>query len=243
MSADSAYGIINIDLQNHTTPEIIKSNVDVEATVKLNLAAGNFIDHHLDAEDPRRASHVYEGNLKRQVGIDLSECFELLEAYVVGDTSLLRDALADKRITLNGFQPILPFSLIGDYRDAVANNFTRFDSTYERALETQEKYKALDVPTDITLVSLGDGDTVTEYFVNKVAEDCTANNGESFSRGKWVKSKYFTNDAFETIEGLFANASDANEITKRYTHTRQLIRKLTHQINHAYVAKIKTLED
>lgn len=226
--------VIQINQASHINDTISGGNVDMEAVMKLNLAAGNFINH----KDAVPASH-YESQIKRQMGIDLNECFELLEAYITGDTSLLRDALADKRITLNGFQTILPFSLIADYRGAVDNNFTRFDTTYERALETQEKYAAIKVTTVISLVELdGPDGKATEYFVNKVAEDVTATTGEVFTKGKWVKSKYFKNDAFEPVAGLFTGEEDVHAkvqaLTARYLETHKLLRKLTRGLGKAY---------
>lgn len=231
--------ITQIQQSQHINDLISCGNGDMEAVIKLNLAAGNFIDH--GAEVP---AGQYEAQIKRQMGIDLNECFELLEAYITGDVSLLRDALADKRITLNGFQNILPFSLIGDYRSAVENNFTRFDTTFERAEETKEKYAKLGVETAISLVELADDDgNPTQYFVNKVAKDCTTATGEVFTKGKWVKSKYFTDDSFEHVEGLFEGQNDLHDnvqnITKRFTETYELVRRLTSTLGKAYTDKIR----
>lgn len=236
--------VIQIKEEQYLADDIILGNDDIASVVKLNLAAGNFIDH----QSPETTPEQYESQIKRQLGVDLNECFELLEAYITGDTSLLRDALADKRITLNGFQTILPFSLIDDYRGAVKNNFTRFDSTYERALETQEKYAKLEVPTVINLVELeGPNGQATEYFVNKVAEDCTATTGEVFTKGKWVKSKYFTNDAFEEVDGLFAGQDNLDDnvaaVTRRYTESYKLCRRLLRALGKAYTDKIRDLTE
>lgn len=234
--------IIQIQQERHLNDDITLGNEDMAAVMKLNLAAGNFIDHMSLEATPAH----YETQLKRQLGIDLNECFELLEAYITGDTSLLRDALADKRITLNGFQTILPFSLIEDYRGAVKNNFTRFDTTHERAIETQEKYAALGVKTVISLVELeGPEGEAAEYFVNKVAEDVTATTGEVFTKGKWVKSKYFVNDTFKKVAGLFDGQEDIHTkvqaLTERYTHTHSLVRKLTRGLGKAYTEAVAEL--
>lgn len=231
--------VIQINQASHINDTISGGNVDMEAVMKLNLAAGNFINHGDDVP----ASH-YESQIKRQIGIDLNECFELLEAYITGDTSLLRDALADKRITLNGFQTILPFSLIADYRGAVENNFTRFDTTFERAEETKEKYAKLGVETVISLVELADDNgNPTQYFVNKVAKDCTTATGEVFTKGKWVKSKYFNDDNFDHLPGLFDGQEDLHDnvqnITKRFTQTYELVRRLTRGLGKAYTDKIR----
>ena len=231
--------VTKIQQSQHINGLISRGNGDMEAVMKLNLAAGNFIDH--SAEVP---ASQYEAQIKRQMGIDLNECFELLEAYITGDVSLLRDALADKRITLNGFQNILPFSLIGDYRSAVDNNFTRFDITFERAEETKEKYAKLGVETVISLVELADDNgNPTQYFVNKVAKDCTTATGEVFTKGKWVKSKYFNDDNFDHLPGLFDGQNDLHDnvqnITKRFTQTYELVRRLTHGLSKAYTDKIR----
>lgn len=231
--------VTKIQQSQHINDLISRGNGDMEAVMKLNLAAGNFIDH--SAEVP---ASQYEAQIKRQMGIDLNECFELLEAYITGDVSLLRDALADKRITLNGFQNILPFSLIGDYRSAVDNNFTRFDITFERAEETKEKYAKLGVETVISLVELADDNgNPTQYFVNKVAKDCTTAAGEVFTKGKWVKSKYFNDDNFDHLPGLFDGQDDLHDnvqnITKRFTQTYELVRRLIHGLSKAYADKIR----
>ena len=57
------------------------------------------------------AGEQLETQLMRQTRIDLAECLELLEAVSLGTIGLLRDGLSDKRVTLNGFATILPFSL------------------------------------------------------------------------------------------------------------------------------------
>ena len=228
-----------IDTPRFINNDITLGNEDIAAVMKLNMAAGNLIDH--GTEVPASA---YEANIKRQTGIDLNECFELLEAYITGDVSLLRDALADKRVTLNGFQNFLPFSMIEDYRSAVKNNYTRFDTDYDRALETQAKYAKLGVVTVIQLVELeGETGEVEEFFVNKVAKECTSTTGEIFTKGKWVKSKYFTDDSFEHVEGLFEGQNDLHDnvknITKRFTETYELVRRLTSDLGKAYTDKIR----
>lgn len=231
----------SIDVSKFITDEISLGNVDLESVIKLNIAAGNGIDFNSDV-----SPEVVESNLKRQIGIDINECFELLEGYIAGDVSLMRDALADKRITLNGFQPILPFSLIEDYRSAVNNNFTRFDSTLERALETQEKYADLNVKTEITQVSLKGKEQTEVYYVNKVMEECTDINGETYSKGKWVKSKYFNNDKFKDYVGLLADTdvhNKAENITRRYQEIRALIQKLMNHLDDSYMQAKANLTD
>ena len=164
---------------------------------------------------------------------------------MLGDSSLLRDALADKRITLNGFQSILPFSLIEDYREAVENNFTRFDISHERALDTQDKYDAIGVKTYITEVTLQDGDQTTTYFANKVKENCTDIHGENYVAGKWVKSKYFHNDDFPAVPGLFAGEDTISEkeaeVRERYYQMIGLVNKLTQHLSDAYTKELSTL--
>lgn len=168
-----------VEASKFISDKISLGNEDLDRVIELNIAAGNGIDF-----DTNPTAELIESNLKRQVGIDINECFELLEGYITGDVSLIRDALADKRITLNGFQPILPFSLIEDYRDAVQNNFTRFDSSLERAQETQTKYADLGVETSITEVNLRSDNSNKVYYVNKVSSACTDTKGETYAKGK-----------------------------------------------------------
>lgn len=233
------YPTLVVDTNKFLSGEISLGNVDLESVIKLNLAAGNGIDYQSNPD----VGHI-QTNLQRQIGIDASECFELLEAYVTGDVSLLRDALADKRITLNGFQPILPFSLIVDYRSAVENNFTRFDTTYERALETQEKYAKIGVETQITGVELVGSSKVSKevFFVNKVAEDSTDIKGEHYSKGKWVKSKYFKNDKFDGDVNLFVDPHSKEAIETRYRQMSDLIAKLSDHMAAVYTSAIEKLD-
>ncbi len=235
------YKTLTIDPEQYMEFNITKNNIDIERAIHLNLAAGNHIDYNAPVV---KASDI-EANIKRQVGIDFNECFELLEAYVLGDVSLMRDALADKRVTLNGFQSILPFSLIGDYRHAIDMNFTRFDDNYERALETQEKYKALGVETEITCVKIDSVPRNTsDYFVNRVAKDCTGNNGEIYTKGKWVKSKYFTDSEFDS-DCLFTEYDDPRDVAdamlQRHKDMINLIDRLKQKLTEEVDKKIKAL--
>lgn len=226
---------ITINKSDFINPEITNDSIEVEMVSKLNLAAGNFIDYRKD-----NSVDIVQNEIKRQLNVDINECFELLEAFVTGDVSLMRDALADKRITLNGFQTILPFNLIKDYFSAVRNNFTRFDSNYTHALETQQKYAELEVPTKISRILLkSDDGTSEEFFVNKVIDDVTANTGEVFTKGKWVKSKYFENDNFKDIDGLFKDNNPVN-ISERYIHVRAVLEKLTNHLDEVYQKSIKS---
>lgn len=236
MEAEQKASVVTVKTERHLSDQTICGNHDVGLVVKLNLAAGNSVDHIASP-----SVEEYERNIKRQLNIDASECGELWEAYVAGDTSLLRDALADKRITLNGFQPILPFPMILDYRLAVENNFTRFDSSHERALETQDKYKQLGVTTYITQVDLEDPINPTTYFVNKVLNECVGTDGNTYAKDKWVKSVYFTDDSFKKIAGLLSR--DAQGITKRYTETRKMLKGLLKRIDQSFVDAIAKLED
>lgn len=229
---------ISVDANAQLSHYIIQHNTDMAETVRLNLAAGNFIDH---TNDETALPEVYEKNIRRQLNIDASECGELWEAYVAGDVSLFRDALADKAITLNGFQNILPFSMTADYRAAVANNFTRFDLEPMQAFETQAKYKAIGVKTDIFQIYLTEGETATTYLVNKVSEDCVGTDGNEYAKGKWVKSKYFTNDSFAHIVGMLS--MEVDDITRRYTETRGMLKDLIKRIDKVFIDTIGELKD
>ena len=236
MEVEQKTSVVTVKTEQHLNDATICGNPDVGLVVRLNLAAGNSIDHAISP-----SVEEYERNLKRQLNIDASECGELWEAYIAGDTSLLRDALADKRITLNGFQPIVPFPMILDYRVAVENNFTRFDSSHERALETQDKYKQLGVLTYITQVDLEDPINPTTYFVNKVLSDCIGADGNTYAKDKWVKSVYFTDDSFKNVAGLIS--TDVDGITKRYVETRKMLKGLLKRIDYSFTAAIAKLED
>ena len=237
MEAEQKASVVTVKTERHLSDQTICGNHDVGLVVKLNLAAGNFIDH--DSVDT--SVEDYERNIKRQLNIDASECGELWEAYIAGDMSMFRDALVDKRITLNGFQPIVPFPMIMDYRIGVENNFTRFDSSHGRALDTQAKYKALGVATYIVQVDLEDPTNPTTYFVNKVLDECVGTDGNTYAKDKWVKSAYFTDDSFKHIDGMISN--DAASIAERYMETRKMLKGLLKRIDHSFTAAIAKLED
>ena len=237
MEVEQKASVVTVKTERHLSDQTICGNHDVGLVVRLNLAAGNFIDH--DSVDT--SVEDYERNIKRQLNIDASECGELWEAYIAGDMSMFRDALVDKRITLNGFQPIVPFPMIMDYRIGVENNFTRFDSSHGRALDTQAKYKALGVATYIVQVDLEDPTNPTTYFVNKVLDECVGTDGNIYAKDKWVKSAYFTDDSFKHIDGMISN--DAASIAERYMETRKMLKGLLKRIDHSFTAAIAKLED
>ena len=112
---------------------------DIVEVLILNAAAGN--------QPP--APEQLEAQIMRQTRVDLAECLELLEAVSLGTIGLLRDGLSDKRVTLNGFSTILPFSLSDDFAHTMENLFTRFDSSLEDAILTQQKYAQIGVATII----------------------------------------------------------------------------------------------
>ena len=203
------------------TPDFEKEELkDVQLVQILNAAAGN----------KPSTKETLESDLMRQTNIDLSECLELIEAVVTGDIPELRDALADKRVTLNGFATYLPFSLSDDFDATMEGLFTRFDSTIENAKLTQEKYAKLGVPTTISATDVYDKEGVSIsglYYANVVAEDTKGENGEFFPKGKFVKSVNFRTPSFDNAE-LEINTS----VFKVYDRWQVIRKHLKHFIDH-----------
>lgn len=182
-------------------PPLAKESLeDIVEVLILNAAAGN--------QPP--APEQLEAQIMRQTRVDLAECLELLEAVSLGAIGLLRDGLSDKRVTLNGFSTILPFSLSDDFAHTIENLFTRFDSSLEDAILTQQKYAQIGVATIIEKNILIDEDGEHEdnpvYFVNKVEMDVTGTDGEFYPKGKFLKSVNFRNDNFDEA-GVVINTS------------------------------------
>ena len=175
-------------------PPLAKESLeDIREVLILNAAAGN---------QPPVAEKL-ESELMRQTRVDLGECLELLEAVATGNISELRDALSDKRVTLNGFATILPFSLSYDFDHTMENLFTRFDASKEDAILTQQKYAQIGVATiiekNVLINEDGEHEESLHYFVNKVEEDVTGADGEFYPKGKFLKSVNFRIDNFNDV--------------------------------------------
>lgn len=169
---------------------------DVQQVLLINAAAGN---------KPPQADG-FELQVMRQTKIDLLECLELLQAVALGDTQELRDALADKRVTLNGFSTVLPISLSGDFLQTVENLFTRFDGTEENAKLTQEKYAKLGVETYVAVTELLDQDGLSKkFYATKVKDTVVGADGETYPADKFLKSINFKKDNFEPIQNMSLN--------------------------------------
>ncbi len=190
---------------------------DVGKVLLINAAAGN--------QPP--APDQLEAQIMRQTRVDLGECLELLEAVATGDVVELRDALSDKRVTLNGFATILPFSLSKDFDQTCENLYTRFDHNENDAALTQQKYAKIGVPTVIeknTIADYVDAKTGEErvFFVNKVAEDTEGTDGEFYPKGKFLKSVNFKKDDF-TDNGDVALSSGPFAAYDRWEAIRNML--------------------
>ena len=190
---------------------------DVGKVLLINAAAGN--------QPP--APDQLEAQIMRQTRVDLGECLELLEAVATGDVVELRDALSDKRVTLNGFATILPFSLSKDFDQTCENLYTRFDHNKNDAALTQQKYAKIGVPTVIeknTIADYVDAKTGEErvFFVNKVAEDTDGTDGEFYPKGKFLKSVNFKKDDF-TDNGDVALSSGPFAAYDRWEAIRNML--------------------
>lgn len=218
---EQEYGIkvIKVSPVINDTKETLSDVLDV---MTINAAAGN---------TPNIITET-EKDIVRQTKIDLSECLELLDAVVIGDTIELQDALSDKRVTLNGFATFLPISLSDNFAVTRDMLFTRFDTELHNAVRTQEKYRAIGVETYIT-ESLVNGKS---YYANKVAEDVTGDDGEFYPRDKFLKSINYKKENFQPIDGLF-NPEDTNAITGRWNVIRSMLENFIYQTD-AKVAEL-----
>lgn len=194
-----------------------EDSAPIKAVMEINAFAGNQIT------DPSQ----YPAQLQRQTLIDLGECLELLTAVVEGDIEELRDGLADKQVTLFGFANIVPFSLSDDIAQTVKNQMTRFDYTETNAFLTQEKYAKLGVETYIEKNQLVIDGVETFAYVNKVKEDCVDIRGESYNKGKFVKSVNFVKDNFS---GEYPELLPTDDVTikERYLAIRKRLADWMH---------------
>lgn len=118
-----------------------------------------------------------------QEGIDflalaINECRNLTQE----ETKKVRDAYADVRVLLDGAQQMATFPFEEDYKAVLASLITRFDSSFEDAVKTQDKYAALNVDTSIH------HDVETGMWVNIVADGSRATDPTEYPTGKWMKS-------------------------------------------------------
>lgn len=197
--------------------EIIKQHVtvderilakDLKAVAMINAFAGNV----------QATPETFESNMMRQTKIDLLECLELLAGVVTGDMSEIRDALADKRVTLCGFTGVLPVDLEDDFTKTVESLYSRFDSNIADAIKTHQKYEAMGVKTYIS-ESIITGSELTRY-ANKVLEDCVSIKGETFSKGKFVKSVNYKDHQFTDTPDFELSEETAKE---RWMMIRQIL--------------------
>ena len=202
-----------------------ESDLTHQQVMAINAKAGNQITDESQ----------YPAQIQRQTLIDLGECFELLTAVVEGNISELRDALADKQITLSGFASILPFSLSDDFDHDIKNQRTRFDETEEQALATQAKYAAMGVETYIERNTLVYGDNNITAYVNKVKEDCKDNRGESYNAGKFVKSVNYVNDDFSGTEYGNLLPTDYSSQKERYLAIRKRVADWLAKMDHEHL--------
>lgn len=205
---EQEYGVkvIKIAPVIHSNKESLTDILDV---MVINAAAGN----------TSSAIDEVEKDILRQTKIDLSECLELLDAVVFGDTIEMQDAMSDKRVTLNGFATFLPMiSLTKNFEVTRDLLFTRFDSTIHNAVRTQEKYRALGIETYIA-ESIVNGNS---YYANKVAEDVTGNDGEFYPRDKFLKSINYKKENFAPIGGIF-DPEDEQAVSGRWNVIRKML--------------------
>lgn len=203
---EQEYGVTVIKM-SPTIDSHKETLTDVLDVMMINAAAGN-----------SASISDIEKDLLRQTKIDLSECTELLEAIVFGDTVELQDALSDKRVTLNGFATFLPISLSKNFNITRDMLFTRFDKTIHDAVRTKEKYAAMGVETYIVESTVGD----KVFYANKVSKDVTGTNDEFFPADKFVKSINYNKEKFSPIPGIF-NPYDTEALSGRWNVIRSML--------------------
>lgn len=98
------------------------------------------------------------------------------------ETKKVRDAYADVRVLLDGAKQMSSFPFEEDYQAVLESLITRFDSSFDDAVKTQDKYDALNVDTVIH------HDDETGMWVNIVEDGSRATDPTEYPTGKWMKS-------------------------------------------------------
>lgn len=98
------------------------------------------------------------------------------------ESKKVRDAYADVRVLLDGAKQMSNFPFEDDYKAVLESLITRFDSTQEDAVKTQDKYAALNV---ITVIH---HDSETGMWVNIVKDGSGSTDPSEYPTGKWMKS-------------------------------------------------------
>lgn len=145
-----------------------------ERVARFNAIAGNAFGEGWD-------------KLEQQLKIVKLERKELDDGIAERSPKEVIDGSADELVTVYGMLYRIGVNgddVMSEVCDALES---RFDRTIEDAEKTVAKYKALDVEVEIrTCVYEG-----INYFVVKSTCDQVGNNGEQYSKGKWLKSYQF----------------------------------------------------
>lgn len=105
-------------------------------------------------------------------------------------TKAVRDAIADVRVLLDGFEQMANFPFDEDYKAVLGSLITRFDPTFPDAVNTQDKYLLINVKTRIH------HDDETDMWVNIVEDGSQAEDPSEYPEGKWLKSHNFSQPTF-----------------------------------------------
>lgn len=162
----------------------------VRATV-FNSGASAFLQAiagHCPENNPvtlkKNLEHIQK---EAQEGIDfLALAINEGRALTQEETKKVRDAYADVRVLIDGAKQMANFPFEEDYKAVLESLITRFDSTIEDAISTENKYEKLGVITRIH------HDEETGMYVNIVKDYLDAEPSQElkdeYPVGKWLKS-------------------------------------------------------
>ena len=123
-------------------------------------------------------------SIRRQWQLVHSELMEADASIKEQDFHGLRDDIADVLVTALGLAHLIGVDAEADFNAVMEALFTRFDTTHADARKTHQKY--LDIGIETHIHEHHNGDSV--YFVTISSKDQIDSKGESYPKGKFLKS-------------------------------------------------------
>jgi hypothetical protein len=135
---------------------------------------------------------------RNQYDMQMSELKEMKKAIDARDEQGYRDGIADALMTALGHGSVNPIPLEDDFELMSDCLLTRFDTSFEGAEKTIQKYVELGLSKqDIAIFpSQVNG---TDYYVVKTLRACQDNNGEKYAPNKFLKSYLFKEPVYPSV--------------------------------------------
>lgn len=138
-----------------------------------------------------------------QLKIIRSEWEELSEGVETRDLHETRDGIADVLFTVYGLAHRLGLDADGDYDDMMTSQWSKFDTTEDDALLTQQKY--VDKGMAVVTVDRFHPETGEILRVTLSSMDQLDDKGRFCPKGKWLKSHRFMEPVFKPLPSTVAN--------------------------------------